>query len=172
MAALNFPANPTSGDQYVENGVIYVWNGSAWTSNSVTNPGGFLETSGGTMTGSLILNGQPANEPLAAATQQYVTNNSSNFTVAVQPPQNPLQGWQWLDSSTGIAYVYNNNQWVSIFAGGATGGGPDKVFLENEMVVTTNYELSSGKSAVSAGPITIQDGVSVTIPDNQNWVIL
>ena len=57
-------------------------------------------------------------------------------------------------------------------SGGATGAGGDKVFMENELVVTTDYELSANKSAVSVGPVTINTGISVTIPSGHTWVVL
>ncbi len=57
-------------------------------------------------------------------------------------------------------------------SGGARGGGPDKVFQENQRVVTTNYQLTSGYSAVSVGPVSVSAGVTVTIPGSERWVIL
>lgn len=66
---------------------------------------------------------------------------------------------------------YNGSAWGSV-GGGATGGGNDEVFVENSQTVTTNYTLTSGKSASSAGPITINSGVSVTVPDGSRWVVL
>jgi hypothetical protein len=56
--------------------------------------------------------------------------------------------------------------------GGATGAGGDEVFQENEQVVTANYTLSSGKSAMSVGPVTLEPGVVVTIPASRRWVVL
>ncbi len=66
---------------------------------------------------------------------------------------------------------YNGSAWSSI-GGGATGGGADTVFFENNNAVTTNYELTANKNAVSAGPITINSGVTVTVPPGQSWVIV
>lgn len=66
---------------------------------------------------------------------------------------------------------YTDGQWSQV-GGGATGGGGDQVFVENARIVTTNYTLSLGKSAESVGPITIQSGVTVTIPSDERWVIL
>ena len=68
-------------------------------------------------------------------------------------------------------YTYPAETWGTL-GGGAGGGGADEIFVENSMTVTTDYELTSGKSASSAGPITINSGVTVTIPSGQNWVIL
>lgn len=66
---------------------------------------------------------------------------------------------------------YNGTAWGQL-GGGATGGGSDEVFVENDQTVTTDYTITSGKSASSAGPITIDDGVTVTIPDGSRWVVL
>lgn len=57
-------------------------------------------------------------------------------------------------------------------AGGAQGGGTDKVFQLNQIVVTTNYTLPAGYSAMSVGPITINSGVTVTVPSGYRWVVL
>ena len=57
-------------------------------------------------------------------------------------------------------------------AGGATGAGGDAVFVENELIVTTDYTLSTNKSAMSVGPVTVNSGVSVTIPSGYTWTIL
>ena len=56
--------------------------------------------------------------------------------------------------------------------GGATGGGSDQVFVENSDDVTTDYTITSGKNAMSVGPITVESGVVVTIPSGSRWVVL
>tara|TARA_Y100000994_G_scaffold1625_2_gene1751 strand:- start:2387 stop:5539 length:3153 start_codon:yes stop_codon:yes gene_type:complete len=55
---------------------------------------------------------------------------------------------------------------------GATGGGNDAIFHENEHTVTTNYTITSGKNAISAGDISINNNISVTVPANRSWVVL
>ena len=67
------------------------------------------------------------------------------------------------------SYTYGN--WAQI-GGGATGAGGDQVFVENGVTVTANYTLSTNKNAMSVGPITINSGISVTVPSGQRWVIL
>ena len=54
----------------------------------------------------------------------------------------------------------------------AKGGGNDKIFFENDQVVTSNYTITSGKNAMSAGDITINDGVDVTLPSGSTWTIV
>jgi len=55
--------------------------------------------------------------------------------------------------------------------GGATGGGADEVFFENQLIVTTSYTLSTNKSAMSVGPVTINAGAVVTVPGGYRWII-
>lgn len=56
--------------------------------------------------------------------------------------------------------------------GGATGGGSDAVFMENDQTVNNDYTITSNKNAVSAGPITIASGKTVTVPSGSVWTIV
>ena len=58
-----------------------------------------------------------------------------------------------------------------LLGGGATGSGTDRVFILNETGVTASYTLT-GFNAVSAGAITIEDGIEVTIADTYGWSIV
>ena len=55
---------------------------------------------------------------------------------------------------------------------GATGGGSDEIFYENGQTVTTNYTITNGKNAMSAGPITINSGVTVTVGSGETLTIV
>ncbi len=83
----------------------------------------------------------------------------------------PATGYLRFNSTLTAFEGYNGTAW-GLVGGGATGGGQDQVFMENQLIVTTNYTLSSGKSAVSVGPITVNGGVTVTVPSGHRWVIL
>lgn len=56
--------------------------------------------------------------------------------------------------------------------GGPTGGGSDEVFYENGQNVTTNYTITNGKNAMSAGPITVDSGVTVTVGAGETWTVV
>ena len=52
-------------------------------------------------------------------------------------------------------------------------GGPKQdVFFENSQTLSTSYTITSGKSAISAGPVTLAAGVTATIPSGSRWVIV
>ena len=61
---------------------------------------------------------------------------------------------------------------ISGGGGGATGGGSDRVFFENAQSITSNYTVTNGKNAMSAGPIEIASGVTVTIGSGETYTIV
>jgi hypothetical protein len=74
-------------------------------------------------------------------------------------------------NTTNNAYEgYTNGVWGGF--GGASGGNGNAVFYENDATVTSSYTITSGKNAMSAGPISINAGVEITIPNNSNWAIV
>ena len=48
----------------------------------------------------------------------------------------------------------------------STGG-----IYENNQTIAANYTITSGNSAMSAGPITLNSGVTVTVPSGSRWVV-
>jgi hypothetical protein len=66
---------------------------------------------------------------------------------------------------------YNGTSWGSV-GGGATGGGSDAVFVENDQVVSSNYTIPASKNAMSTGPISVNSGVTVTVSSGARWVII
>jgi hypothetical protein len=63
---------------------------------------------------------------------------------------------------------------ASSMVGGGTGQAfaPSVPIYENTQTVTTSYTITAGSSALSAGPVTLSNGVVVTIPSGSRWVIV
>lgn len=55
---------------------------------------------------------------------------------------------------------------------GATGGGSDQIFFLNGQTVTTDYTIPGADNAMTAGPISINSGVTVTIGSTSTWTIV
>jgi len=77
-----------------------------------------------------------------------------------------------------LGYTSNGMEWI-VSAAGATGGGTNKIFWENEQTIDYNYTVTNNHNAMSAGPITIAatgngDGsaVVVTVGDGETWTIV
>ena len=114
------------------------------------------------------------------STTAFVMNNAvikDSMTGAAQLPagttaQRPANGVGKLRFNNNTLRFEGNNgtAWGSL--GGATGGGNDDAFYENTNTITSDYTITAGKNAMSAGPITIADGATVTIPDGSVWTIV
>ena len=58
-------------------------------------------------------------------------------------------------------------------AGAPVGGAStNTVFFENAKEVAVNYQITSTKNAMSAGPIAINAGIAVTVPSGSSWTIV
>ena len=55
---------------------------------------------------------------------------------------------------------------------GAKGGAGNLAFWENPVSVTVSYSISAGANAGSFGPISIDNGVTVTVPTGSTWSIV
>ena len=52
------------------------------------------------------------------------------------------------------------------------GASTNQVFFENDKAVEVNYQITSTKNAMSAGPISINAGIAVTVPSGCSWTIV
>ena len=52
------------------------------------------------------------------------------------------------------------------------GASTNSVFFENDKAVAVNYQITSTKNAMSAGPISINAGIAVTVPSGCAWTIV
>jgi len=81
-----------------------------------------------------------------------------------------LSGTRWRNLYADTLYGDGSN--LTGISAGATGGGSDEVFYENDQTVTSNYTITNGKNAMAAGPITINSGVTVTVGSGETLTIV
>lgn len=75
-------------------------------------------------------------------------------------------------ANTNVQPGTSEDDWGLFKAGSATGGNRDAVFYLNDKVITTNYTVPADQNAMTAGPIMINNGVSVTIADGSTWTVV
>lgn len=68
----------------------------------------------------------------------------------------------------GIRYMYDGSAWVAPYSGGLVKG----LFYENYQIIDADYQISDGFNAMSAGPITIANNVTVTVGTGETWTIV
>jgi hypothetical protein len=135
---------------------------------------GNLTVDGNTTLGNASGDTITLNAATAAVPNNLNFSGTGTITVPVgttgQRPS-PTSGMIRYNTTENSFEGYAAGAWGSI-GGGATGAGGDQVFYENELTVTTSYTLTTSRNAMSTGPITIDSGVTVTVPTSQRWVIL
>lgn len=142
-----------------------------------TNSSGQVDASAGLYNATPVANGGTGATTAANAkiNLQVITSATGSEILPVgttgQRDGTPQAGYIRFNSDYNQFEGYNGTSWGAIGAG-ATGGGNNSVFFENEQVVTVNYTITTGKNAMSAGPITINTGITVTVPTDSTWVIV
>ncbi len=87
-------------------------------------------------------------------------------------PNYNILGQLWVNATNNELYVFDGTNFTLAGGAGARGGGNDKIFFENDQIVTEDYEITTNKNAGSFGSITIDDGVTVEIPQDSTWTIV
>ena len=78
--------------------------------------------------------------------------------------------------TTGQVYTYQGNSWI--YSGTAwdkveASLAPNTFAIQiNDNSISGDYTLAAGYNGVSAGPITIASGVTVTIADGSSWSVV
>ena len=100
---------------------------------------------------------------------------TGSLTVPVgttqQRPSTAVEGMIRRNTTDSAFEGYTGNAWAPL-GGGATGGGSDTWALEHDNTITTSYAIGSGKNVITAGPITVNSGATVTVPSGSTWTIV
>lgn len=89
-------------------------------------------------------------------------NAGGSGSVTIASPNTNSNYTQTLTAATGTIPITTS---TVAFA-------PGFPVFENTQTLSTNYTVTTGSSAHSAGPITVSAGVTVTIPSGSRWVII
>ena len=74
---------------------------------------------------------------------------------------------------TATSFIGDGSALSNLPAGAPVGGAStNTVFFENDVAVAVNYQITSNKNAMSAGPIAINAGIAVTVPSGCSWTIV
>ena len=114
----------------------------------------------------------PTGDLTATNVQSALVELEQEYVYSSASPAGAAVGTLWIDSDDFKTYVRTESAWQPVGGAGATGGGTNQVFYENDQTITTNYTITTNKNAISGGPITINNGVTVTIPNNSVWTVV
>ena len=164
----------TGGDLYYNttNDVMRVYTGSAWVTAYVPGDAANITS---TATGDVSATNVQA--AIAELDTEKVPRTSTTGSAVLpsgteaQRDGSPSAGYIRFNSDASSFEGYNGTAWGAI-GGGATGGGTDAWALEHDNTITTNYTIGTGKNVINAGPMTINSGVTVTVPTGSSWSIV
>jgi hypothetical protein len=172
--------------QFVENAIAgfqtFSVTSADWTLSTTTPGDTAAASTNAARYAILITTGTPATTRYIYAPQQsktyVVINNctdassvyirggtSSSYTTGVEIEAGSSALVAWDSSASDFIKVAGGG-------GGASGGGSDQIFFENDQTVTTSYSIPAGKNAGTFGPVSIDSGVTVTIPTGSVWYVI
>jgi hypothetical protein len=104
---------------------------------------------------------------------RFGDSDSSNW-VAFQGPATIASNVTWTlpstDGTSGQFLSTDGSGTLSWATGG--GGGGSSTILENLQTISSNYTVTNGYNGLSVGPVTVNQGIEVTVGTGEKWVVL
>ena len=107
----------------------------------------------------------------------YISNAGSNGQFLSKQTGNN-GGLTWADVDALPSQTSNSGKYLTTNGSAASWAVLDtdantttKGLYEHAHTIAANYSITSGNNALTAGPITINSGISVTIPSASTWII-
>ena len=107
---------------------------------------------------------------LDAKVDQTGATGSAELPVGTtaQRDGSPSAGYLRFNSTEGQFEGYDGSEWGAVGGGNTTANG----LWENSNSITANYTITANYNAMSAGPVSIDSGVTVTVPTGSRWVVV
>ena len=101
------------------------------------------------------------------------TLDSGGIKVSTGATISPIGNASFTGIVTASSFIGDGSSLSNLPAGAPVGGAStNTVFFENDIAVAVNYQITSNKNAMSAGPISINAGIAVTVPSGSVWTIV
>jgi hypothetical protein len=153
---------------------------SALTSNNSTNLGGVAAASYVNTAGAYTITGvhtHNANVVIASGSGVSANGGFGSNGQALTSNGSAVYWSTIVGTNTAAQYTWTNNHTFS--ANVALNGfvnSPIKMssspFIEMTVNISSNYTVSNNYNALTAGPVTIDSGVTVTVPTGSTWTVV
>jgi hypothetical protein len=116
-----------------------------------------------------------SNTPTIPTNNNQLTNGAGYITATLtnEQVQDIVGGMVTGNTETGITVTYQDSDGTLDFVIGTVDATvASGCIYENSQTISSNYSITSGKNAMSAGPITIASGVTVTVTSGSTYTIV
>lgn len=116
---------------------------------------------------------------------QLTITNSTGSTIAVRNQNVGAAAEDRIVTGSGLDFDFQDQATINLIydpdslrwrltSGGGAGGlaGDLSTILQNQTVITSDYSIQTSYNGISAGPVTIDTGVTVTIPLGSTWLVI
>lgn len=165
-----------SGKYLTTDGTTATWatvsGGGASLPTQTGNSGKYLTTDGTTASWATF-SGLPTQTGNAGKILTTDGTTSSWMTAAYVPlAGGTMTGLLTLSGAPTASNHAATKAYADSLTGAATGGGSDKIFMNNGQTITADYTIPTSYNAGTFGPVSINSGVTVTIPTGSTWSII
>ena len=158
----------TVGDSFVHSTGINLGTGVTFSNNGNATFSGIITAVQFKGDGSQLSGIDASALKFGAATKVQATNTGAVVTGILTATNVSVA-----QSVTATTYYGSGANLTNLPPSAPVGGAStNQVFFENDKAVEVNYQITSTKNAMSAGPISINAGIAVTVPSGCSWTIV
>jgi hypothetical protein len=150
-----------------------------YTNNAATNLSASILSSATSLTvtsGTGVLFPSPTNGDYFLVTLQGISGTPTEIVKVTARSTDTFTIVRGQEGTTASAFTGGDKVELRITAAAMNGavysGLAGGIITENSNTGTVSYTISTGKNAMSVGPITLNSGVTVTVPSGSRWVVL
>jgi hypothetical protein len=153
---ISFPSNPSVNDTYTNAGFSWTWDGKHWNKliigsslpSQTGNSGKYLTTNGSTISWATVV----ALPTQTSNSGKYLTTDGTTASWATVPITDVSSLTTKISTSGTIRAV--------------------TPFYINGQIISADYTIPAGFNAMTAGPVTIANNITVTVPDGSTWTVV